>query len=258
MARKNRLADRRNGLQHVKLLAELSGHTIECACEIVEFIVAIHGDTSREIAIREAGRAFLQECDRSETATDLRQAEQNNSAQCGRDDEQERVAELLERSQRRFTGLVQDDDPWFDKKRMPERHGPGPCDILLSAKSPPDPFPHRSRHVMSAKIRKRNLLRKSRVEALSLAVFNDEIRIAREGIFHLSAPQRCLIDLGDEEPCLPSAWVHDASESEARIAIGNSLNLQQGLPFLKVGDLCRREGRRLGSEAARRRISWKR
>ena len=50
MARKNRLADRRNGLQQVKLLAELSGHTIECACEIVEFIVAIHGDMSREIA----------------------------------------------------------------------------------------------------------------------------------------------------------------------------------------------------------------
>ena len=94
---------------------------------------------------------------------------------------------------------------------------------------------------MPTKIRKRNLLRKSRVEAVSLAVFNDEIRIAREGIFHLSAPQRCLIDLGGEEPCLPSAWVHDAGESEARIAFGNSLNLQQGLPFLKVGDLCRRE-----------------
>ena len=84
--------------------------------------------------------------------------------------------------------MAEDNRPWFDQKRMAERHRPGPGDILVGVQLPDHPVAHGSGAVLSTKVWEYDRLTEGRVESMTVAVFHEEIRIARQCLLDLCAP----------------------------------------------------------------------
>ena len=97
--------------QGAELSAQAVGHRIERCGEILEFITTRHGDSGREIPLRDALGAFLQLFERHQTPPDLDQAHEQHDPQSHEDDEQKRSSEIAQRGKHIGAGLAEHHRP---------------------------------------------------------------------------------------------------------------------------------------------------